>query len=107
MRGNRVNRRERAIRGEGEGRQTFMLNSGIATFFGLSVDSTNQNRPSIFGMSYFGSRKVNNVRYPVLSSFGEKITTDEGVTECVPVTDAEKAQEFISLFKLKRKLLGD
>jgi len=89
---------------EGEGRQTFMLNSGIATFFGLSVDSTNQNRPSIFGMSYFGSRKVNNVRYPVFSSFGEKITTDEGVTECVPVTDAEKAQEFISLFKLKRKL---
>ena len=57
---------------EGEGRQTFMLNSGISTFFGISIDSTNNNRPSIFGMSYFGARKVNNIPFPTFSSFGKK-----------------------------------
>ena len=88
---------------EGEGRQTFMLNSGIATFFGISIDSTNNNRPSIFGMSYFGKRKVNGISYPAFSSFGKKIQY-EGNDECVPVTDAEKAKEFISLFNLKRKI---
>ena len=88
---------------EGEGRQTFMLNSGIGTFFGLSIDSTNNNRPSIFGMSYLGSRRVNNLKYGVFSSFGKKIKYD-GNDECVPVTDPKKAQEFISLFNLKRQL---
>jgi len=88
---------------EGEGRQTFMLNSGIATFFGISIDSTNNNRPSIFGMSYFGSRKVNNITFPAFSSFGKKIEY-EGNDECVPVTDPQKAKEFISLFNLKRTL---
>ena len=88
---------------EGEGRQTFMLNSGIATFFGISVDSTSDNRPSIFGMSYFGSRKVNGVTFPAFSSFGKKIQY-EGNDECIPVTDPEKAKEFISLFNLKRKI---
>ena len=52
--------------------QTFMLNSGISTFFGLSVDSTNNNRASIFGMSYFGSRKVDGLRYGVFASFGKE-----------------------------------
>ena len=80
-----------------------MLNSGIATFFGLSIDSTNNNRPSIFGMSYLGSRRVNNLKYGVFSSFGKKIKYD-GNDECVPVTDPKKAQEFISLFNLKRQL---
>ncbi len=88
---------------EGEGRQTFMLNSGIATFFGISIDSTSDNRPSIFGMSYFGSRKVNGVTFPAFSSFGKKIQY-EGNDECIPVTDPEKAKEFISLFNLKRKI---
>ena len=88
---------------EGEGRQTFMLNSGIATFFGISIDSSNNNRPSIFGMSYFGSRKVNNITFPAFSSFGKKIEY-EGNDECVPVTDPQKAKEFISLFNLKRTL---
>jgi len=88
---------------EGEGRQTFMLNSGIATFFGLSVDSKNNNRPSIFGMSYFGSRKVNNVTYPAFSSFGKKVKYEDN-DECVPVSDPEKAKKFISLFNLKRKI---
>ena len=88
---------------EGEGRQTFMLNSGIATFFGLSIDFKNNNRPSIFGMSYFGSRSVNNSRYGVFSSFGKKIRY-KGNEECVPITGTKEAEEFISLFKLKRKL---
>lgn len=88
---------------EGEGRQTFMLNSGIATFFGISIDALNQNRPSIFGMSYFGARTVDGVKYPVFSSFGKKINY-EGTDECVPVTEKEAAEKFISLFNLKRTL---
>ena len=88
---------------EGEGRQTFMLNSGIATFFGISIDATKKNRPSIFGMSYFGARKVNDTTFPAFSSFGKKIKFGDN-EECVPVTDPNKAQEFISLFNLKRQL---
>ena len=34
----------------------------------------------------------------------EKKIKYEGNDECVPVTDAEKAKEFISLFNLKRKI---
>ncbi len=88
---------------EGEGRQTFMLNSGIATFFGISIDSKNNNRPSIFGMSYFGSRKVNGTTFPAFSSFGKKIRYEDN-DECVPVSDVQKAKEFITLFNLKRKI---
>jgi len=88
---------------EGEGRQTFMLNSGIATFFGLSIDSTNNNRPTIFGMSYFGARKVNNITYPVFSSFGKE-SEESGNKECVGVIDTEDSKEFISTFQLKRNI---
>ena len=88
---------------EGEGRQTFMLNSGIATFFGLSIDSTNNNRPTIFGMSYFGARKVNEITYPVFSSFGKE-SNESGNKECVGVVNPEDSEEFISTFKLKRKI---
>jgi len=89
---------------EGEGRQTFMLNSGIATFFGLSIDSTNDNKPTIFGMSYFGARKVNEITYPVFSSFGKE-SSESGNKECVGVVNSDDSEEFISTFKLKRKPL--
>ncbi len=86
---------------EGEGMQTFMLNSGISTFFGLSVDSTNNNRASIFGMSYFGSRKVDGLRYGVFASFGKEKEIG-GNNECVPENDPTKVKNFITLFGLKR-----
>jgi hypothetical protein len=88
---------------EGEGMQTFMLNSGISTFFGLSVDSSNNNLASIFGMSYFGSRKVDGLRYSVFASFGKEKEI-EGNKECVPESDAKKVEDFISLFGLKRNI---
>ena len=88
---------------EGEGMQTFMLNSGISTFFGLSVDSTNNNKASIFGMSYFGSRKVDGLKYSVFASFGKEKEI-EGNKECGPVSEIENVEKFISLFGLKRKI---
>jgi hypothetical protein len=87
---------------EGEGMQTYMLNSGISTFFGMSSDYYSKKN-SIFGMSYFGSRKVDEVRYNVFASFGKKKNIDNN-DWAIPVTDDDKAKKFIDLFKLKRKL---
>ena len=87
---------------EGEGMQTYMLNSGISTFFGMSSDYYSKKN-SIFGMSYFGSRKVDEIWYNTFASFGKKkkINNNEWA---VPITDDEKTKKFIDLFKLKRKV---
>jgi len=87
---------------EGEGMQTYMLNSGISTFFGMSCDFFTKKN-SIFGMSYFGSRKVDEIRYNVFASFGKKKIFENNIWG-IPVTDDDKAKKFAELFKLKRKI---
>ena len=85
---------------EGEGRQTFMLSSKISTFFGISIDHK-KKIPAIFGMSYFGSHKVDAQRFNIFCDFGEKNKAEENV---IPIVDEKKVREFIKLFGLKRKI---
>ena len=91
---------------EGEGIQAFNLNSQISTFFYYSVDSTNNNRPSFFGISYLGSRDVDSSDFAPYAFFGQKIKNDafkEDTFDAYPVTDEENINQLAKIFKLKRK----
>ena len=46
-------------------------------------------------MSYFGSRKVDGLKYSVFASFGKEKEI-EGNKECVPVSEIENVEKFIS-----------
>ncbi len=91
---------------EGEGVQAFNLNSDISTFFYYTVDSSNNNRPAFFGISYLGTRHIDQVSYLPHAFFGKKVKNEkfkEDYYNGYPVTDKEEISNLVKLFKLKRK----
>lgn len=90
---------------EGEGRQTFCLNSEISTFFYYSVDSSNDNKEAFFGISYLGKRKVNQQMYSPFAYFGNPKPNKKykEITDVYPVTDSETISDLVKKFKLKRE----
>ena len=90
---------------EGEGRQTFCLNSEISTFFYYSVDASNNNKEAFFGISYLGKRKVNQQMYSPFAYFGNPKPNKKykEITDVYPVTDSNTIGELVGKFKLKRE----
>ena len=90
---------------EGEGVQAFNLNSDISTFFYYTVDSTNNNRPAFFGISYLGTRHIDQVSYLPHAFFGKKLRMKSlgRLLQWLSVTDKEEISNLVKLFKLKRK----
>jgi hypothetical protein len=90
---------------EGEGRQTFCLNSDISTFFYYSVDASNNNKEAFFGISYLGKRKVNQQMYNPFAYFGNPKPNKKfkDITDVYPVTDSNTITDLVKKFKLKRE----
>ena len=90
---------------EGEGRQTFCLNSDISTFFYYSVDSSNNDKEAFFGISYLGKRKVNQQLFNPFAYFGnpKPNTIIKELTDVYPVTDSNTIKDLVKKFKLKRE----
>jgi hypothetical protein len=87
---------------EGEGRQSFCLSSKISTFFYYSIDSTNKNRGSFFGISYLAGRMVEDTKFLSYAYFGKEILED-GKTQCIPLTENDQLIPLAAKFKLKRR----
>lgn len=91
---------------EGEGIQAFNLNSRISTFFYYSIDSSNNNRPAFFGISYLGSRDVDYSDFAPYAFFGQKVKNEafkDDIYSAYPITDDKNINELAKTFKLKRK----
>ena len=91
---------------EGEGIQAFNLNSQISTFFYYSIDSSNNNRPAFFGISYLGSRDVDHSDFAPYAFFGQKVKNEafkDDIYSAYPITDEKNINELTKTFKLKRK----
>jgi len=87
---------------EGEGRQSFCLSSKISTFFYYSIDSTNKNRGSFFGISYLAGRMIEDTKFLSYAYFGKEILED-GKTQCIPLTENDQLIPLAAKFKLKRR----